>query len=119
VPPPKKTADAPLTTSLVPDNTVSQLPPEVPAAPKSHAVSWVLGGVGVAALGAAVALFVVGASTQAAVNGGTAGPDGRVRSGLSGSQAQAAADSASVQLGLGGAAAAVGLGLGATAVVLW
>lgn len=119
VPPPKKTADAPLKRSLAPDDLVSPLPPQVPPAPKGHAVSWVLGGVGVAALGAAVALFVMGASAQATVNGGVPGADGRVRSGLSGSQAQAAADSASVQLGLGGAAAAVGLGLGATAVVLW
>ena len=115
----KKTSDAPLKTALTPETTVTQSPPPLPPAePKGHAVSWILGGTGVAALAAGVVLMVVAASTQAQVTG-TAGPDGRVRSTLSGSQAQAAAGTASVEVGVGAAAAAVGLGLGATAVVLW
>lgn len=119
IPPAKLETDTPSKPSLTPENAVTALPPPLPAPePKSHAASFVLGGAGVAALGAAVALFVVGATTQAQVQG-TAGADGRVRSTLTGSEAQAAANAASLQLGLGGAAAAVGLGLGTTAVVLW
>ncbi|MDP1828833.1 MAG: hypothetical protein Q8L48_36570 [Archangium sp.] len=111
--------DTPVKPALTPGNTVTALPPPLPTPePKGHAPSFILGGLGVAALGAAVALFVVGANTQAQVQG-TAGADGRVRSTLTGSEAQAAAGAASLQLGLGGAAAAVGVGLGTTAVVLW
>jgi hypothetical protein len=113
----KKTSDAPLKTELTPQ-TVQTPPPLPPAEPKGHAASWILGGTGVAAIAAGVVLMVIAASTQAQVTG-TAGPDGRVRSSLSGSQAQAAAGTASVEVGVGAAAAAVGLGLGATAVVLW
>jgi hypothetical protein len=119
LPPAKLETDTPSKPVLTPQNTVTELPPPLPAPePKSHVTSFILGGAGVAALGAAVALFVVGATTQAQVQG-TAGVDGRVRSTLTGSEAQAAAGAASLQLGLGGAAAAVGLGLGTTAVVLW
>lgn len=116
---PADKTDAPLKPTLTPENTVTELPPPLPTPePKGHAPSFILGGLGVAALGAAVALFVVGANTQGPVQG-SAGADGRVRSTLTGSEAQAASAAASLQLGLGGAAAAVGLGLGTTAVVLW
>ena len=118
LPPEKKPADAPLNTALTPQVVADELPPLPPPEPKGHAVSWVLGGAGVAALAAGVVLLVVGASTQAQVMG-TAGADGRVRSPLTGRQAQAAAGTASAEVGIGAALGAVGLGLGATAVVLW
>ena len=71
------------------------------------------------ALGAAIALFVASASMQAQVNAGTMGPDGRIRSTLTGSQAQAASGTASVLTGVGAASGAFALGLGTTAVLLW
>ena len=115
----KGTSDVPLKTELTPETTLSDAPPPLPPAePKGHRVSWILGGAGVAALAAGVVLLVVAASTQAQVTGAV-GPDGRVRSPLTGSQAQATAGTASAEVGVGAAAAAVGLGLGATAVVLW
>ena len=119
--PPEKKGDAPLATSLTPEtSTVTQLPPPLPLPePKSHTASFILGGAGVVALGVGIALFVMSGTAQGQVNAGTMGADGRVRSGLTGSQAQAAAGSASAFAGLGVATAAIGLGLGTTAVILW
>ena len=119
--PPEKRGDAPLATSLTPEtSTVTQLPPPLPPPePKSHTTSFILGGAGVVALGVGIALFVMSGTAQGQVNAGAMGADGRVRSGLTGSQAQAAAGSASAFAGLGVATAAIGLGLGTTAVILW
>ncbi len=113
--------DAPKVTSLVPvtgDPPPGTLPPPVPAG-KSHVPSFVLGGAGIAALGAGVALLVSGLSDRDRLSTGAPGPDGTTLSALSGAQAMKLNDGANLQFALAGAASAVGLGLGAAAAALW
>lgn len=110
--------DAPLATTLTPkDPPPPALPPEVPA--KSHAASWVLGGVGLAALAAAGVMLGLGLSSHASLSQGVAQPDGTVQSDLTGAQAQARASTATLQLGIAGGAAAAALGLGTAAILTW
>ncbi len=95
------------------------LPAEPPAPPKSHVSGAVLGGGAVLALAASGALAWLGLSTRASLAQGQPGPDGRVLSSLSGSEATSRAQTASVELGAAGLAGALGLGLGVAAAVAW
>lgn len=113
-----KPGDAPLATTLTPkDQPPPALPAEGPA--KSHTTSWVLGGVGLAALAAAGVMLGLGLSTHGSLSQGVAQPDGTVQSDLTGAQAQARASTATLQLGLAGGAAAAALGLGTAAILTW
>lgn len=103
-----------------PKVTVKEPDPIVPPAPpeKSHVVSFVLGGVGVAALGVGVGMLVSGLTQRAPLNG-KLDPDGFTRAQLSGSEAVRLNDATSVQFGVAGGAGALGLGLITTAIALW
>lgn len=114
------TGDAPLNTDLTPkdpgpgDGLLPVAPPT-----RSHAASFVLGGVALAAIGVGVGLLVNGLSLRGQVTSGTPGEDGWVRSELTGAEAAQRNDAASVNFGIAGAAGAVGLALGATAIATW
>ena len=98
-----------------------QPPPLLPPPPppeKSHATSFAVGGLGLAALGVGVGLLVSGIVQREPLNG-TVREDGIRRSDLTGSQAMTLNDATSVQLGIAGATGAVGLGLITTAIALW
>lgn len=110
----EKPALAPPTPPPPPPRAVAPLP-----APRRPLTPFVLGGAGVVALGAGVALLVAGLGARATLSLGTPQPDGTVHSPLTGSEAQAAAQAAGLQLGLAGLAGAVGLGLGAGAALTW
>ena len=114
-----KPQDAPVATTLTPtDATVTDtLPPTKPS--KSHATSWVLGGLGAAALVTAGVLLGLGLSSYASLSAGAPQPDGTVQSELTGAEAQARASSAGMQIGIGSGAAAVAVVLGTTAVIAW
>ncbi len=102
-----------------PKLTVKDNPIVAPPLPeKSHLPSFVLGGVGVAALGVGVGLLVSGLAQRAPLNG-TLDADGFSRSQLSGSEATRLNDATSVQFGLAGGVGALGLGLLTTATALW
>ena len=90
----------------------------VPAPPKSHVSSFVLGGAGVVALAVATGLLVSGLNTRAEAYR-TTEIDGIRRSPYAASEVQQRASSGGVQLGLAGGLAAAGLGLGAAAVITW
>jgi hypothetical protein len=116
--PAAKPADAPVATALAPvEVQAAPVPPEPPK--KSHAASWVLGGVGLAALATAGVLLGVGLSSWGSLSAGNRLPDGTVQSDLTGAEAQARASSASAQLAIAGGAAAVAVGLGVAAVLTW
>lgn len=109
--------DVPVTTTLVPPPRDDLPPPPPPAPERSHATSFVVGGVGVAALVAAGALGVSGLLAQQRLGATVTGaPD---RSPLSASEARALADQANTQFTIAGIAGLAGLGLGTTAVLLW
>lgn len=116
----QRPGDTPLHTDLTPQDAErgDELPPVAPPG-KSHAASFVLGGVALAALGVGIGLLVNGLSLRGQVTSGTPGDDGWVRSELTGAEAAKRNDAASVNFGLAGAAGAVGLALGATAVATW
>jgi hypothetical protein len=120
-PPPvevKPPPDAPVATNLTPVETkTTPLPPEPP--PRSRAGSFLLGGVGLAAIGAGVGLLINGLIMRAPLAAGTMGPGGLVYSELRGTEAQRLNESSTLQLGLAGGAGAVGLALLTTAVILW
>jgi hypothetical protein len=113
-----KPLDVPVATTLLRPVEV-KAPVLPPPPPPSHARGIVLGAVALAALGAGVGLLVNGLATRGKLQQGVPGEDGRIRSGLSSSEAKALNDSASLQLGLAGGAGAVGLALGATAIITW
>ena len=71
------------------------------------------------AIAAAVTLGVLAFAAKGQLSEGTPLPDGRVASGLSGSQANALSRRANNELLAGSICAGVGVGLGATAVVVW
>jgi hypothetical protein len=114
-----KAGDAPVATTLTPTDVTATtaLPPEPKSKP--HVTSWVLGGLGVAALATAGVLLGMGLTSQASLSAGTAQPDGTIQSDLTGAEAQARAHAATVQLGVAGGAAATAIVLGTTAVVAW
>lgn len=111
-------ADAPVATTLTPTEVqTTPLPPEPPK--QSHTASWVLGGVGVAALATAGVLLGLGLSSYGSLSAGAQQPDGTVQSDLTGDEALMRAQVAGMQLGFAGAAAGVALGLGTAAVLAW
>lgn len=112
-----KIIEVPVVTTLL--RPLEKPPAPPPPPPRSHAGGVVLGVVALAAIGAGVGLLVNGLNTQARLNQGTLGEDGRLRSELTGSEAKSLNDSASLQLGLAGGAGAVGLALGVSAVIVW
>lgn len=116
---PRPAPDAPTEAKLVPRDV--QPPPAVPPPepPRTHAASFVLGGVGVAALAAGAVLLGVGLSQRTALEQGAPGPDGRARSPLTGAQAAAMNGSSSALLGVSVGALAAGVGLGTAAVFTW
>ncbi len=117
---PPVATDVPTTTVLVPAQTASTTVTVTPSpAPRSHAPSFVLGGVGLASLIAGATLVILGASARAPLTAGQPGPDGRIRSALDVTQAQQL--NASTQpLVFGGLGALVaGAGLGTAAVLTW
>lgn len=107
-PPPKLTPATPAPAAVVVAPTPRVKP--LPAALTATGVAAVIAGA--VAIGAGLAL-------HGTLGLGTAGADGRVRSGLSGAQAQALADQASVLVGAGLVGAGVGAALGVTGIALW
>jgi hypothetical protein len=114
-----KAGDAPVATTLTPADATVTAPLAPEPKSKPHVTSWVLGGLGAAALVAAGVLLGLGLSSQASLSAGTAQPDGTIQSDLTGAEAQARAHAATVQLGVAGGAAATAILLGTTAVVAW
>jgi hypothetical protein len=114
-----KPGDAPVATTLTPTEATATdtLPPAKPSKP--HVTSWVLGGLGAAALVTAGVLLGLGLSSYASLSAGAPQPDGTVQSELTGAEAQARASSAGMQIGIGSGAAAVAVVLGTTAVIAW
>ncbi len=120
VTPDKPPPDAPVQTALTPTPPPVVPPPVVPppAPEKSHTASWVLGGAGVAALGAATAMLVLGLSSRAALARGQSAGD-RTLSELTEPQAVQLNTRSNVELGVAAGAGALGLGLGTAAVLVW
>lgn len=122
-PPPvevKPPPDAPIATNPVtpPAPQIPVIPAEPPPA-RSRAGSFVLGGVGLAAIGAGVGLLINGLMMRAPLSAGAMGPGGLLYSELRGTEAQRLNEASTLQLGLAGGAGAVGLALLTTAVILW
>ncbi|MFT3712858.1 MAG: hypothetical protein QM817_34835 [Archangium sp.] len=116
-PPP---TDVPVATNPItnPPVDTKTLPVEPPPS-RSRAGSFLLGGVGIAALGAGIGLLINGLIMRGPLNAGTMGPGGLLYSELRGTDAQRINESSTLQLGLAGGAGAVGLALLTTAVILW
>lgn len=110
-------SDAPTEVKLVPEEPQPQAVAAPPAASASEPRLFLLVGAGVAAAGAVV--LAAGLTQRSALERGTPGPDGRVRSSLTGAQAAAVNGSSSALLGTGAGALTVGVGLGAFAVFTW
>lgn len=116
--PDKPPPDAPVQTALTPPppSTPPVLPPPPPE--KSHTASYVLGGAGVLALGAAATMLALGLSTRTELaRGQNAG--GRTLSELTEPQAVQLNSRSNVELGVAAGAGALGLGLGTAAVLVW
>lgn len=125
-PPPvevKPPPDAPIVTApvITPPPADPQIPviPAEPPPARSRAGSFILGGVGLAAIGAGVGLLINGLMMRAPLNMGAMGPGGLLYSELRGTEAQRLNEASTLQLGLAGGAGAVGLALLTTAVILW
>ena len=73
-PPPPAVTDAPKEPVLTPAATVVVAPVAVEPAPKARVFTWVAGGVGVAALGAAVGMGVAASSSSQRLRDGTVRP---------------------------------------------
>lgn len=119
----EKTPDVPVEPKLVPQVTEPPptLPPAVPppAPARSHAASFVLGGLGVASLIAGGVLLAVGAGARGPLTAGDPAMDGRVRSTLTYAEAEQL-NASTTPLVIGGVSAlAVGAGLGTAAVIAW
>lgn len=114
----RPSSDAPRTTSLTPNVTPAPIV-MAPVAEPNRAPSLVLGGVGVAALAAGVALLINGVSLQDQARASTTGSDGVRRSELPASKAQSVLDAGTLQLGLAGASGVAAIALGAVAIAVW
>ncbi len=113
-----KPALAPAAPEPVPVPTAAAAEPPV-APPRSHTAAFVTGGAAVLTLAAAVTLGVLAFSARADLSRGTALPDGRTASALTGSEANAVSRRANNQFYAATGCAAATVALGATAVVLW
>ncbi|MBL8916392.1 MAG: hypothetical protein JNM17_37170 [Archangium sp.] len=120
-PPVEVKPDTPVVTNVVPPPVEPQIPvvPAQPPPPRSRAGSFLLGGVGIAAIGAGVGLLINGLLMRAPLQVGTMGPGGLLYSELRGTEAQRINEASTLQLGLAGGAGAVGLALLTTAIILW
>lgn len=109
--------DAPTEPDLSPPPPprVEPLGPFQPA----HTRSVVLLSTGGVLLAGAAVLLGFGLTMNAKLSAGEVGPDGRVRSSLTSSEATAVATTTSVELGTAGAAAVLALALGTVGVLTW
>lgn len=121
-PAPVTPPDAPVVTRLEPTPpppVEPLLPPPPPPPERSHTTSFVLGGVGLAALVAGGTVLALGVAGRAPLTAGQPGDDLRVRSTLSASEADAlnTRTNALIIGGVGGLV--LGAGLGTAGVLTW